>query len=159
MIGKTVLDYCKVLTDLGIENEIAEHPETKQISEVLNYLHLKFSDCVPTLIMKGDGCYHAIIIRGDCKIDFKKIKKALDINDLRFATPEEFTEFTGLPLGAARVYTPNAETLIDPKVLEKEYLFGGSGRFNCSIKYKTADLAKIAKSKIVDVTKDQTPSM
>lgn len=149
-----VEEYSKELTELGIENSIVEHPSTRQIGEVLEYLHLEFSDCVPTLIMKGDGRTLAIVIRGDCKADFKKIKQALGISDLRFATPEEFTNFTDLPVGAARVYTPNAETLIDPKVLEKEYLMGGSGRFDCSIKYKTVDLTKIPGSKVIDVTKE-----
>lgn len=150
----SVDNYCKELANLGIEHSVSNHPATKQISEVLAYLHLDFSDCVPTLIMKGDGRYVAVVIRGDCKADFKKIKKAMQVSDLRFATPEEFTEFTGLPVGAARVYTPGAEILIDPKVLEKEYLMGGSGAFNCSMKYKTADLVKIPKSQVIDVTKN-----
>lgn len=148
----TVSQYCEELTKLGIGSEVVPHLETRKVAEVLSYLHLEFSDCVPTLIMRGDGRYLAIVIRGDTKADFKKIKEILGINDLRFATPEEFTEFTKLPLGAARVYTPNAETLIDSKVLEKEYLMGGSGAFNCSIKYKTSDLTKIPGSKIADIT-------
>lgn len=125
MVDQIVLDYSQQLKDLGIENEVVEHIETRKISEVLDNLKLEFSDCVPTLIMKGDGKYLAIVIRGDTKADFKKIKQVLNVSDLRFATPEEFTEFTGLPVGAARVYTPNAETLIDQKVLEKEHLMGG----------------------------------
>lgn len=152
MIDTNVQEYSKKLSELGIENEIVEHVETRKISEVLADLHLEFSDCVPTLIMKGDGRYVAVVIRGDTKADPKKIKEVLGISNLRFAIPEEFTEFTGLPLGAARVYTPGAETVIDLKVLEKEYLMGGSGAFNCSIKYKTADLNKIPGNKVFDIT-------
>ena len=152
-VDQKVLEYLEVLKGIGIDAVVCEHPETKQIAEVLSYLNLDFADCVPTLILKGDGKYLAIVIRGDTKADFKKIKSALSVTDLRFATPQEFEEFTRLPIGAACVYTPGAITLIDPKVFEKEYLMGGSGRFNCSIKYKTADLTKIPDSQVVDITK------
>lgn len=124
MIDQTVLGYSEQLKALGIENEVVGHIETRKVSEVLDDLKLEFSDCVPTLIMKGDGRYLAIVIRGDTKADFKKIKQILGISDLRFTTPEEFTEFTGLSVGAARIYIPNAVTLIDLKVLEKEYCDG-----------------------------------
>lgn len=152
MIHRFVLDYCQKLNELGIENEILEHPASKQTAEVAGFLKLEFSECVPTLVMKGDGNFLAVVIRGDCRIDFKKIKIALKLRDLRFATPEEFTGYTGLTVGAARVYIPNTQTLIDRRVLEKEYLTGGSGRFDCSIKYKTSDIVKIPESMVVDVT-------
>ncbi len=152
MLDRTVLDYCQELSGLGIGNEAYEHPELNKSLEVLNYFQKGISDSMPTLIMKGDGRFLAVVIRGDCKIDFKKVKKALRINDLRFASPEEFIQFTGLPVGAARVYTPGAETLIDLKVLDQEYLMGGSGRFDCTIKYKTSDLTKIPGSRVIDVT-------
>ncbi len=63
------------------------------------------------------------------------------------ATPDEFTQLTGLPIRAARVYTPEVnKKIIDAKVFEKEHLMGGSGSFSCSIKYKTSDLTKIPNS-------------
>ena len=152
MITQDVRTYSAELTSLGIENEIVEHPELRAIKDVLEYLRLTFSDCLPTLIMKADDSFMAVVFRGDCKVDFKKIKKQLGITDLRMATPDEFTQLTGLPIGAARVYTPNVDkTIIDAKVFEKVHLMGGSGSFSCSIKYKTSDLAKIPNSVTEDI--------
>lgn len=152
MNDQNVLNYCKELTILGIENEIVEHPELKAIKDVLDFLRLTFSDCLPTLLMKADDDYLAVVFRGDCRVDFKKIKQLFNIKDLRMATPEEFTQLTGLPIGAARVYIPNVnKTIIDSKVFEKEYLYGGSGIFSCSIKYKTSDLTNIPNSITEDI--------
>ncbi len=150
---QNVQDYCDSLTVLGIENTIVEHPASKAIAEVLHSLGLSFSDCVPTLIMKADDRFIAVVIRGDTKTDFKKIKKAFGMKDLRMATPEEFTNLTGLPLGTARIYTPGIQTILDTKVFEKEHLTGGSGRFDCSIRIKTADLTKIPNSTVADINK------
>ncbi|MBP9817632.1 tryptophan--tRNA ligase [Candidatus Shapirobacteria bacterium] len=43
------------------------------------------------------------------------------------------------------------QTLIDQKVLEKEFIYGGSGSLEVTIKYKSADLKKIPNSQIVDI--------
>lgn len=145
--------YSQDLNNLGIENQIVDHPTLKAIKEVLYHLGLEFSDCLPTLIMKADDQFAAVVFRGDCKVDFKKIKKILHISDLRMATPEEFTHLTGLAIGAARVYEPSVNmTIIDKKILEKEYLTGGSGSFSSSIKYKTSDLSKLPNSLFEDIT-------
>ena len=154
MPDELVSDYIKALSELGIRAEIVEHPANRAIVDVQNYLHLTVADALPTLIMKADGQDLAIVIRGDFRADFKKIKKDNRIKDLRLATPDEFTALTGLPVGAARVYTPTVRTIIDNKVFEKEYLIGGSGRFDCSIKYTTADLLKIPGSVAADVVRE-----
>lgn len=153
MIDSTVTTYVNTLTEIGIENEVVEHPSLKAIKDVLDYLGLTFSDCLPTLIMRTDGEFIAVVFKGDNKVDFKKVKRDFGIKDLRMATPEEFKQLTGLPIGAARVYEPRVnKTIIDKKVFEKEYLTGGSGSFSCSIKYKTSDLEKIPNSTTADIT-------
>jgi prolyl-tRNA editing enzyme YbaK/EbsC (Cys-tRNA(Pro) deacylase) len=153
MVDQQIHAYSEQLSKSGIENEIVEHPALQAVKDVLEYLHLTFADCLPTLIMKADHDFIAVVFRGDCRADFKKIKKQFGIKDLRLATPEEFTELTGLPIGAARVYTPSVHTTyVDKKVFEKEYLMGGSGSFSCSIKYKTADLTKLPDIVVADIT-------
>lgn len=103
--------------------------------------------------MKADDTFVARVFRGDCKVDFKKVKNQFNIKDLRMATPEEFTNLTDLPIGAARAYIPNVhKTIIDKKVFEKEYLTCGSGSFSCSIEYKTSDLTKISNSVTSEIT-------
>lgn len=154
MVTDDVRDYCASLSELGVENAPLTHPESREIRGVLDALGLTFSDCVPSLIMKADGNPVVVVIRGDTRADFKKIKKALGVGDLRMATPSEFGEITGVPVGAARVYNPGLRTLIDKKVFEKEYLTGGSGHFDCSIRVKTADLAKLPRSEVLDVSKE-----
>ncbi len=155
MATQNVLDYCDELNKLGIENHILEHPSLRAIGDVLNHLGLTFSDCAPTLIMKGDEKFIAVVIRGDTRADFKKIKQLLGIKDLRMATPEEFTNLTGLPIGAARIYEKKVDKIIiDTRVFEKEYLASGSGDFDCSIKYKTEDFEKIPNNIVADVAKN-----
>jgi len=152
MVDKKVLEYSESLKKLGIENEILEHPSSKNIDEVVTSLGLTRSNSAATLIMKTDSEFVAIIRRDDCKLDNKKVKKILGIENLRIATAEEFTKLTGLQPGAATYYSPSIKkTLIDKKVLEKEYIVGGSGSFSYSIKHRTKDLIKIPGNVIVEI--------
>lgn len=154
MVDQSVLDYCNNLTSLGIENTILEHSPAREIEDVLRSLNLSLADCIPTLIMQADKNCIAVLIRGDTRANFKKIKKVCGVKDLRMATPEEFFRVTMLPAGAARVYTPNLKTIIDTKVFEQAYLTGGSGRFDCSIRVKTADLKNIPDCMVADIHQD-----
>ncbi len=152
-IEQNVQKYSEQLKNLGIENTILEHPASKNIDEVVNSLGITRSDSAATLVMQADGQFISVIRRDDTRLDLKKIKKLLNVEDLRIATHQEFSNLTGLQPGAATYCHPNVKkTLIDKKVLEKEYIVGGSGSFSSSIRHKTQDLTKIPGSKIVDIS-------
>jgi prolyl-tRNA editing enzyme YbaK/EbsC (Cys-tRNA(Pro) deacylase) len=157
MADDDLLTYSDRLTELGIEHTIVEHPASREIAGVLDHLGLTFADCVPTLVMRADGSYVAVVIRGDTRADFKKVKRALGARDLRMATPEEFGEATGLPVGAARVYNPGMRTVLDIRVFERDYLTGGSGRFDRSVRVRAADLRKLPDSLVADVNREVAP--
>lgn len=144
--------YSELLKKFGIENQIVEHPASKSIDEVVASLGLTRSDSAATLIMKAGNEFVSVIRRDDSRLNTKKVKKLLGVDNLRIATDEEFVNITGLTPGAATYYNKNiSKVFIDKNILEKEYIVGGSGNFSCSIRHKTSDLTKIAGSRIVDI--------
>ena len=154
MIDKNILGYSKTLHSLGISHTIIEHPELKTPQEVQDFLGFTLADGLSTMIMQADDRFIAIIRRDDCRLDFGRIKKTLGIKNLRMADAQEFVAVTHLPLGAAQVYNPGLQTLLDKKLFEKDILTGGSGSFTCSIRYKSEDLQKLPESMVVDITKE-----
>lgn len=155
MIDTRVLDYSDKLRKLGIAHTIIEHPLLKTSPDVMKHLNLPLSDALPTLIMKADSGFIAIVRRGGTQLDLKKLKKELGIKNLRMATPEEFVEITHVPVGAAQVYNSALKTVLDKKIFETDYLIGGSGSFTESIKYKTQDLKRIPNSSIVEIAETE----
>jgi len=152
MIGQKVLEYSEALKKLGIENKILEHPASKNIDEVITSLGKTRSDSAATLVMKAGDEFVSILRRDDCKLNTKRVKKLLGVGSLRIATDEEFTQITDLQPGAATYYNKNiSRVFIDKKILEKDYIVGGSGSFSYSISHRTKDLTKIPGSQIVDV--------
>lgn len=146
------LDYSNTLKKLGIEHEVLGHPEMRDAFDVQKYFGLTLAESIPTLIMKTDSGFVAVLKKGDTKLDNNKLKKILNTQNLRMANDKEFEETTSVPVGAARVFNPGIKTLIDKSVFEKEFLNGGSGDFVHTFKYKASDLKKIPGNVVVDIT-------
>jgi tryptophanyl-tRNA synthetase len=152
MIDKKVSIYSDQLKQLGITHSILEHPELKEVEDVQKHLGFSLTDAGAMIIMKAGDAFVAVMRRGDCKLDFKKIKKILKVSNLRVATNEEFIEITQVPPGAAHVLYPNLRTLIDKKIFETEYINAGSGSLLYTFRYKTSDLKKLPTAEVVDIS-------
>lgn len=152
MITTDVKKYSEQLTALGIEHTILEHPELKEVEDVQKHLGFSLADAGAMIIMRAGDNFVAVMRRGDCKLDFKKIKKLLKVTNLRVATEEEFSEITHVPAGAAHVYYPSLRTLIDRRVFEQEYINAGSGSLLFTFRYKTTDLKKLPTAEVVDIS-------
>lgn len=146
-----ISEYSNLLSSLAIEHEIIAHSYTESPVALMEYLKLSPAETLPTMVMKTSTGFIVIIRRGDTKIDFKKLRQIIGKNN-RMATPAEFKDLTDLPVGAARVYIPNIKTFIDSRVIESEFLVGGSGNFMSSICYATKDLVRIPNSEVVDLS-------
>ncbi len=152
MIDEQVQKYSEELKKLGIEHRVMEHPDMVEAEKVQAYLNDDLSGSCPTLIFKAGDNFVALVKRGDVRLDNGKMKKALGVTNLRMANKEEFENLTGVPVGAARVFNSGLKTYLDKSIFEKEYLNGGTGSFEVTFKYKTADLKKIPGAAVVEVT-------
>ena len=153
MRDQKVTEYCNRLIKLGIAHEVLGHPELVSVDDVQKYLGFGLDEALVTLIMKTEKGFVAVIRRGDCSLDSKKVKKILKVESLRMATDEEFTKLAGVVPGAAHILNPVMITLIDNKVFENEKLNGGSGSLLYTFRYNTHDLRKIPNNQVVNISK------
>ena len=61
---------------------------------------MALSSGAKALICKVDAQFVMFVIPADRKLDSKRVRQALGIRALRFATPDELRELTGLSPGA-----------------------------------------------------------
>lgn len=151
MTNKIVSDYSEKLEKLGIGHERLDHPELKSVSEVQNFLGYGLDESLATLIMKTEKGFVAVLRRGDCRLDNRKVKKALGVEELRMANEAEFKSLTGVVPGAAHILHPVSRVLIDERVFAGEFINGGSGSLSVTFRYRSADLRKIPNSIVVDL--------
>lgn len=110
---------------------------------------------IKTLLLKTSNGYIVAIARGDRRVDFKKASKLLNTN-VTLARPEEVKNILNVDPGAVTPISrsvKNLRIILDPAILENEYILCGGGSTNRLYKVKTRDLVTYLKPEILDVFK------
>ena len=63
------------------------------------------------------------VVDGESKVSLEKIKQRF--GEVRLATPEEVKEITGFEVGGVPPVGIEIKTIVDPRVLENEFVIGG----------------------------------
>ncbi len=92
-----------------------------------------------------------VIVNGESKVDLKKLSKRFGL--VRFASPEEVKKITGYEIGAVPPIGVKIHTIVDPKVLEKDFVIGGGGAIDKLSKLDPRKIVEYQKAEIMDVSK------
>ena len=93
------------------------------------------------------------IVKGEDRASTSRVSKALNIQRPDIASPEQILEFTGYPCGGTPPFGYSAIFLIDEKVMEKEFIYGGGGSENSLVKISSKELVKINNGTIARIRK------
>ena len=99
------------------------------------------------LLLKVDDVYRLFVLSADRKLDSAAIKRRFGARKMRFATPEELAELTGLVPGSV---PPFGEPLLpfplyaDPSVFENERIAFNAGSLTDSLVMSTGDYRRLA---------------
>jgi len=100
------------------------------------------------IIMKIKGEFRVFVLSSALKLDSKAIKKFFDEKELRFATPEELMEMTGLVPGSV---PPFGEPILpfklylDPSIYESKKIAFNCGSLTDSIIMDLEDYLEVVK--------------
>lgn len=133
----------KLLTEANADYEIIQH--AKPILSTMDAEGIfDINKSAPIFILKTEIGYIAFIVSGQTgKINFKSIKQELGIKKLSMASREEVLEQTGFEAGAVPLIGHNMPTVIEKKVLETDYVYGGTGDPYHTLKINPVDLQRI----------------
>ncbi len=74
-------------------------PNLKTVEEVAQFLNVKPSNLIKTMIIEVDGKPIAALVRGDQELSLTKLRKSLGAELVELATPATIQEVTGGPMG------------------------------------------------------------
>lgn len=93
------------------------------------------------------------IVMGDDRVSTSRVGKALQIERPRTATEKEVLEKTGFPCGGVPSFGYKATFIMDPKVMEKEFVYTGGGSEYSLVRIASQELAQINKGLFFRVRK------
>lgn len=89
------------------------------------------------------------IVDGESKVSLEKIKQ--HFGEVRLATPEEVKEITGFEVGGVPPVGIGIKTIVDPRVLENEFVIGGGGRIDKLCKLSPKKIVEYQKAEIIEI--------
>ncbi|GGH27023.1 aminoacyl-tRNA deacylase [Paenibacillus segetis] len=139
-----------ILEQQEIEYEIIEHnKQLNSAQEGADYFGISIGQTAPTLILKSEKGFYALIVSGDHgKVDFATLRELLSVEQVKLASPQEVEEVTCSKIGNVSLINQGLLTILDRKLIRYEFVYGGTGHPLTTLKIRPSDLEKL--NQIVD---------
>lgn len=142
-----------VLKNNNVDYAILKHDVTLQSAQQgADYFGISLQETTPTLIVKIQDEYVAVIVTGNSRISFKKLKQIFNVKDVSLADPQTILNLTGAHIGQISLVNPDLRTLVDIQVTQNQNCWGGCGVPQTTLKINTQDLIKITQAQVLDFT-------
>jgi len=137
----------------GVEVEVLEFSDTvESVKKASELSGEPPNHIVKTLLLKAGNDYIVAIVRGDRKVNLKKISQILR-KPVTLSKPSEVEEVLKMKPGAVTPISgivKSLAVLLDPSILENDYILCGGGALNRLFKVKTRDLVDYLKPQLID---------
>jgi len=144
----------KLLVEHDVEYWVIEHQHIHTSEEAAKVRGTSTSEGAKSLMLKSGDSFVMAIVRGDKKLDSRKLRSLLGVRKLKFASPEEVEQVMGCKIGSCYPFGNliPLDTYADETLGENTWISYSPGVHNKSIRMKWADYKKIAKPEVVDIT-------
>ena len=143
MNALSISELEQFLSAKAVDFEILYHEKPiKSRYDAVKYFRLE--DMAPTLILNTEiGMYALIVSGGREKTDLEMIRKLLNCNKLGLADKNEVFKKLGMKTGEIAMVGHGLPCILDSRLFNSEYIFGGAGNANYTLKIKPHDLQKV----------------
>ncbi len=143
------------IIEQGVEAEfLSPGCEMPTVEAAARGLGVSEGEIIKSLLFQAkDGGLVLAIAAGMGRINTKKLEQLTGLKGLRLARPEVVLEATGYPAGG----TPPVghknllQVIVDWRVLELPYVYGGGGDSKVMMKIKPTDIIRLNQAKIHDI--------
>ncbi|NJE09181.1 hypothetical protein E3E31_11725 [Thermococcus sp. M39] len=138
----------EVIESLGGEMINVGKP-VKTVAQAVKATGVSPRQIIKSLVLISEKGPILAIVDGESKVSLEKIKQ--HFGEVRLATPEEVKEITGFEVGGVPPVGINIKTIVDPKVLENEFVIGGGGRIDKLCKLSPKKIVEYQKAEIIEI--------
>jgi len=143
----------KALNEGKIIYELIQHPPIKTVEEGLAFLGISAGQGASTLIIETDRGLFALLRRDDHQVDIEKVKNILGAKRAILCKPAEVLKITECEVGYVSPHNPGLSVLADETILEKDFVYCGTGSPEYDLKITPQELIKFTGAKTADIIK------
>lgn len=109
------------------------------------YFQIDLAQIAPTLILYTSKGFYSVILSGVHRLDFKELKHILHCHNIRMATENEMVQVTGFSAGNIPMFGLELPCIVDSKLLDYNFIYGGIGKECMTLKVDPYALLKLNK--------------
>ncbi|MED0677150.1 aminoacyl-tRNA deacylase [Aneurinibacillus thermoaerophilus] len=134
-----------ILQENGVQFEIIHHENPIHTAqEGADYFRIEIGQTAPTLVLKSEKGYFAMIISGDRgHVNLEKVSEILECNQLKLAHPKEVQQITGYTVGSLPLVGLSLPCIVDSKLFRYPFIYGGTGEPHSTLKISPNALEKL----------------
>ncbi|MGF7031579.1 prolyl-tRNA editing enzyme YbaK/EbsC (Cys-tRNA(Pro) deacylase) [Paenibacillus mucilaginosus] len=134
-----------LLKSQHVDFEVIEHGKPIHTAqEGADYFGIHIGQTTPTLLLKTDKGYYALVISGDYgRVDPVHLKELFHFQEIKLAKPQEVEKVTGSTVGSVALINPDIPTFIDRGLYRFDYVYGGTGVPQTTLKIRPKDIEKL----------------
>ena len=127
---------------------------TRTAEKTAAVLGLQLEEVIKSVVFVANSKPVLVILPGDRRASYKKLKNALGASKLKLASGQEVTDLTGYVLGATPplAHQTDLSTVVDQSVMDKGVLYTGGGEVNALLKIRPQDLVRATEARVADVS-------
>ena len=139
----------------GIDaRHLSFNQSTHSVEEASRAVGAEPQDFVKSICMiTGDDDLVVAIVKGENRASTGRVSKALGVEEVRVARPEEILEKAGYPVGGTPAFGYPATFLMDPRVMEWSHVYSGGGSDTALTYMSTGEMLRANDGKVVGVRK------
>lgn len=144
----------KLLEDNNIDYTVSTHERVYTSQQAADIRGVPLSSGVKAMVVKSARGYFLVLIPGDRRIDFGKLKDK--VGKASLATAEEVFSVTGCEVGSVHPFSNlfGLSVLMDKHILDNHSVNFNAGLHEVSINMDPKEMVKIIKPEIGEFSKD-----
>ena len=144
----------ELLESNKVKYELEEHEPVTTLEDTLRVTDHKPEHAAKALLLKVGDKFILCVVRGDNKLDYKKVKQIFKSRKARFARPEEVKKITGVEIGAVYPFgnIMGIDWLVDDSFKDNKLITFSPGKHDSHIKMSWKDYYNLLKPKLSDIS-------
>ncbi len=146
----------KLLDEHKISYKCWDHEPVHTSEEAAKIRGTPLESGAKAMVFRSEGKFLMVVIAGDKKIDFRKVKKIIGSTRLTLATPEEVLDVTSCKVGSVPPFGNIFEipVYLDESLLRSPIINFNAGKHGTSIAMSVTDYQKVVNPTVVEVSQE-----
>ncbi len=139
----------------GLNAKIIElNTSTKTVKESVEALGCDPENIIKSIIVVTNTSeFYLIIVQGDRRIKTKKVKKLLNVKDIKLASPEQVEKITGgYKIGDVPPISIELPVIVDELVINQKMVYAGGGASSKNLYISIDELLDCTHPLIADIS-------